>query len=82
MDIEAFAKEWIYELVNDMGCVKTAYQNKDYSWEKRVEFEIELRAWEERYRKVSQLCHKIGGEMLILFEKHFPDGVHTYKKQK
>ena len=78
MNIEEFARQWIYELTNDMNGIKTAYQNKDESWEKSVKYAIELKGWRESYRKVSQLCHAIGGSVLALFEKHFPEGVKSY----
>lgn len=78
MDMEQFAKEWIYELVNNMSLVQTAYKCKDESWVKSVEYAVELRAWKECYRKVSQLCHAIGGGTLALFEKYFPEGVNSY----
>ena len=79
--MEAFAKDWIYELMNQMGCLRTAYAAKNDGWEKSVEFAIELRAWRECYRKVSQLCHKIGGETLAFFEEKFPDGLDSYKNE-
>ena len=80
MDIERFAYDWIYELNTDMRKVYNAYLNAqrkrdwdDYDWRKVVEYEIEKRAWHERYRKVSQLCWLIGGEVLDKFKQMFPD---------
>ena len=81
-DIEQFARAWIYELTNDMHSVKTAYNHKNENWTKSVEYAVKLRAWEESYRKVSQLCHKLDGSVLALFEKHFPEGVESYKTER
>lgn len=83
-DMQKFAKEWIYELMNNMSLMQTSYQERHENdrWEKSVQYAIELRGWRECYRKVSQLCHHIGGEALDLFNEMFPDKVDSYKTVK
>lgn len=76
-----FALNWIYELMCSMSCVKTAFEDRNDSWQKSVDYTIELRAWREQYRKVSQLCHNIGGVVLEKFKEIFPNGIDTYKTQ-
>ena len=82
MDIERFAYDWIYELDTDMRKVHNAYHkiSKCGDWRKVIEYEIEKRAWHERYRKVSQLCWSIGGEVLDKFKQMFPDGENTFMR--
>ncbi len=80
--LESFAENWIYELECSMSNTITAYRECFESWEKSVKFAIELRAWREQYRKVSQLCNAIGGETLDLFEQIFPHGVDEYKSRE
>lgn len=82
MNIEQFAKDWIYELVATKGIVERCYQQKDEHWKKSIEYAIERRAWYECYRKVSQLCHAIGGDTLTLFKRQFPEGVNSYIESK
>ncbi len=79
IDMEKFAIDWINELLCNLDLVKSAYNSKDESWQKSVDFAIELRAWRECFRKVSQLCHYIGGNALEKFETNFPNGLETYK---
>ena len=80
--INQFAYNWIYELYSDMRGVHNAHRNllKHGDWRKVVEYEIEKRVWAERYRKVSQLCWSIGGEVLDKFEEIFPDGESTFMR--
>lgn len=93
MDIERLAYDWIYELYTDMyrlqklneslvGWAKIVAKNSDLrlfnDWRKFVECEIEKRVWHERYRKVSQLCWSIKGEVLDKFNQMFPDGENTF----
>ena len=82
MNIERFAYDWIYELDTDMRGVHNAYRklSKCGDWRKVIEYEIEKRAWYERYRKVSQLCWSIGGEVLDKFKQMFPDGENTFMR--
>lgn len=82
MDIEQFAYDWIYELDTNMRKVHNAYRkfSKFSDWRKVIEYEIEKRAWAERYRKVSQLCWSIGGEVLDKFKQMFPDGEDTFMR--
>lgn len=82
MSIEELAMSWIYELMNTMSITRTAYEHRNYNWVKSVEYSIELRAWREQYRKVSQLCHVIGGAVLGKFNEMFPNGIETYKDTK
>lgn len=51
MDIEQFAYDWIYELDTDMRKVYNAYHNlsKCGDWRKVIEYEIEKRAWHEKF---------------------------------
>lgn len=82
IDIERFAYDWIYELDTDMREVHNAYHklSKCGDWRKVIEYEIEKRAWYERYRKVSQLCWSIGGEVLDKFKQMFPDRENTFMR--
>lgn len=82
IDIERFAYDWIYELNTDMRKVHNAYckLSKCGDWRKVIEYEIEKRVWAERYRKVSQLCWSIGGEVLDKFKKMFPDREETFMR--
>ena len=82
IDIERFAYDWIYELDTDMRKVHNAYHklSKCGDWRKVIEYEIEKRAWHERYRKVSQLCWSIGGEVLDKFKQMFPDRENTFMR--
>ncbi len=87
MGINELAYDWIYELYADMyklqklnesfvGWAKIVAEKPDLrlfnDWRKFVEYEIEKRAWAEKYRKVSQLCWSIGGEVLDKFKQMFP----------
>ena len=81
LDINKFAKEWIFELLCDMHLIMQAEEDKNRNWDKAVEHAIELRAWREKYRKVSQLCHEIEGDVLDEFKKMFPEGIETYKSE-
>ena len=78
-EIENFAYNWIFELVNDMSVIKTSYEERNASWEKFVEYAIGLERWKAQYRKVSQLVNFIGGDVLLKFETKFPQGVDSYK---
>lgn len=78
-DVEKFADDWITELICDLQTVTQAYENRSEDWKKALEFEIELRVWQARYRKVSQLCHSVGGNTVIKFERIFSHGINEYK---
>ena len=80
MDINKFVYDWMYELLNDMSIMKTEEEQLHDNWEKAVQREIQLGTWKAQYRKVSQLCHYIGGDVLDKFTELFPYGVETYKK--
>lgn len=74
----AMATDWMIELESMCEVTKHTYARRQLDYIRAVEHECQLRAWKEAYRKVSQLCHKLGGELLREFEQTFPQGVDSY----
>lgn len=76
-----FAYNWIAELKCQQDIFIGVYTKRNKDWEHKVRFAIQKARWEEQYRKVSQLCHAIGGDVLNEFENSFTCGINTYLLQ-
>ena len=74
-NINSLAKDWIYELLEERRklihkCIN--YRTIENNWKGMMELTIAETAWKVNYRKVSQLCYTIEGDILNLFKSHFP----------
>lgn len=78
MDITRLALGWIEELDSYRFKLERAYKGKNSCWINAVEYEFDRVRWAEAYRKVSQLCHAIGGDVLKRFEEMFPNGINSF----
>lgn len=76
--VNEFAYNWIAELECEKVITEQAYAEHNKDWEHTIKFEIQKARWEGQYRKVSELCHTIGGDVLKEFENSFPFGIDTY----
>lgn len=79
VDMNRFAYDWIIELKVCERGVRQAFLNRNRDWHKKVEYAIKKEVWEESYRKVSQLCYTIGGDIQQKFEDEFPYENKNYK---
>ncbi|MBQ1434218.1 MAG: hypothetical protein IIZ09_14080 [Ruminococcus sp.] len=78
MDITRLALGWIDELDLYRYKLERAYKGKNSCWIHAIEYELDRVRWIEAYRKVSQLCNTIGGDVLKRFEEMFPNGINSF----
>ena len=75
--MESLAISWIYELKTDMYKLNAIYSKRYEGWQQSVRFAIQYKEFEINRRRTSQLCYAVGGKVVELFEKNFPDAIDS-----